>query len=89
MYGVAWIIVAAVLVGLGVLLVAGIAIAAPLFALLVLLAVGAGALLFFAGRRQQIGTERERQARGQTGDGAPAAGEGSRPSTSEDYEPAL
>ncbi len=89
MYGVAWVIVAAVLTIGGVILVAGLTVASPLFGVLALAIVAVGALVFYTGQRGRIGTERARSAKGQTGDGAPAAGEGSRPSGAEDFEPTL
>jgi len=90
-YGIAWIIVVGVVVVGGLVLVLGLVTAAPLVGVLALIMLTVGAFGFYTARRGRIGTERERAARGQTGDGAPVSGEGGRPSSShgKDYEPAL
>ena len=95
MWGYAWNVFVGVLVILGIVLVAGLGLAAPLFALLTLAILAVGSFLFFAGRRGRIGSERERVRRGAVGDttsrgeGAPVAGEGGERRAGDGYEPAL
>jgi hypothetical protein len=96
MYGVAWVLIAAVIVVGGLVIAFALTAWAPIFALVALVIAAAIGFAYLGGKRARIGTERERIDRGEVGatpsrDAAPADGEGRRRPTGDDerYEPAL
>jgi hypothetical protein len=102
MYGVAWVLIVAVIVVAGLVIAFALTAWAPIFALIALVIAAGVAFVYLGGRRVQIGTERERVqrgelegARGREGaagtSAAPAQGEGARQGSGDDerYEPAV
>jgi uncharacterized membrane protein len=96
MYGVAWVLFAGALVIAGLVVAFALTAWAPIFALIALVVAAGVGFAYLAGKRVQIGTERERTRRGEVGRessraGAPAEGEGGagRSGDDERYEPAL
>jgi hypothetical protein len=102
MYGVAWVLIAAVIVVVGLVIAFALTAWAPIFALIALVIAGVVAFAYLGGKRVQIGTERERVQRGElegaggrkgaaASSGAPAQGEGARQGSGDDerYEPAV
>jgi uncharacterized membrane protein len=96
MYGVAWLLIVAVIAVAGLVIAFALTAWAPIFALIALVVAAAIGFAYLGGKRVQIGTERERMDRGEVGsvpsrEAAPAEGEGGRRSSGDDerYEPAL
>jgi hypothetical protein len=96
MYGVAWLLIVAVIVVAGLFIAFALTAWAPIFALIALVIAAAIGFAYLRGKRVRIGTERERIDRGDLEgmgghDGAPAEGEGASRGARDDerYEPAL